>query len=219
MIQQAIVYIESIISAYGVWGVLAATFIEEVIAPIPSALVPVAAGFFLIAPDALLPEAIMRALFVVALPIAFGVTLGASIVYGIAYTGGKPAIDRFGRWIGLNWESIERMQKRFTGGRSDELMLAGLRLLPVIPGVVLSGFCGAIRYPFVPFVSITFVSIYVRGAVLALLGWQAGEFYQEYFEVIDRIEGHLLLAFLAVAAVGCVVYIVRRRRAPRDQRP
>ena len=211
MIQQAIIYIESLISVYGVWGVVIATFIEEIIAPIPSALVPIAAGFFLVPSDALLAEAMVRVLFMVALPIAIGVSVGSMIVYGIAYTGGKPVIDRFGSWFGLKWESIERMQRYFSGGRKDEVMLVLLRLLPIIPGVGISGCAGVIRYPFGTFVIATFIGVYIRSILLGLLGWQAGELYQEYFETIDRIEGQLLIAFLVVLAAGAAWYFIRRQ--------
>ena len=211
MIQQAVIYIESLISQYGVWGVVIATFIEEIIAPIPSALVPIAAGFFLIPPEAQFAEAILRALFTIALPIAIGVTIGSMIVYSIAYKGGKPIIDRFGGWFGLKWESIERMQRYFSGGRKDEVMLVLLRLVPILPGVGISGFAGVIRYPFITFVIATFIGVYIRSVLLGLLGWQAGELYREYFEIIDHIEGQLLIVFLLVLAAGGVWYFIRKR--------
>ena len=44
MIESSITYIQEIIATYGAWGVFVATLIEEVVAPIPSALVPLAAG-------------------------------------------------------------------------------------------------------------------------------------------------------------------------------
>lgn len=215
MIQQAVIFIQSLIAEYGVWGVVAATFIEELVAPIPSALVPVAAGFFLIPPEAALAEAVMRALLLVALPIAMGVTLGSMIVYSIAYTGGKPIIDRFGNWLGLSWNSIERLQKYFSGGRKDEVMLLLLRIIPIIPGVAISGLSGIIRYHFTTFVLTTFIGVYIRSVLLGLLGWQAGELYQEYFEVIDRIEGQLLLVLLVLTAIGIAWYFIRRRNRAR----
>lgn len=217
MIQQAVTYIETIIRSYGAWGVFVATFIEEAVAPIPSALVPTVAGFFLVPADSAFPDALMQAVLLIGLPVAIGVTIGSALIYALAYYGGKPLIDRFGGWIGLHWEEIEAMQKRFTGSRSDELVLFVFRVIPIIPGVGLSGFCGVIRYPFAPFAAVTFAGAFVRSVVLGLLGWQAGELYHEYFEAIERIEGRLLTGVLVIVALAAVYYFWNklRRKARR----
>ena len=218
MIATAITYIESVIQGYGAWGVLIATFIEEAVAPIPSALVPTAAGFFLIPPELALVPALLRTVVVIALPVAVGVTLGASAVYGIAYAGGRSVIERFGKWVGLQWEQIETMQRRFTGKRSDELLLFVFRLIPIIPGVGLSGFCGVVRYPFVPFAVITFLGAFLRAVALGLLGWWAGELYQQYFEIIDRIEGRLLIGLVVVVAAAAAYYFWHRKGGKQGKR-
>lgn len=210
MIEQAIAYVESLIQQYGALGVFAGTLIEEIVAPIPSALVPLAGGFALIAPDVPVLEAATRSLLVVALPVACGIAIGSSLVYAIAHFGGKPVVDRYSGLLGLTWADVERMQARFTRGRGDELALLGLRLLPVVPGVAISGFCGAVRYPYPRFLAITLLGSFIRAFALGLVGWQAGELYLRYLDTIDRFE-HLILGGLFVLVLAAIAWHFARR--------
>lgn len=211
MIESATIYIQSVIAEYGARGVFLATIVEEVIAPIPSALVPLLSGFFLLEPELGIGAVLWQALVHVAFPVALGVCLGSGVVYAIAYYGGKPLIERSRRWLGIGWEDVESISEKFTKGRSDEITLFTLRLIPIIPGVALSGFCGVIRYPFHRFLTITFAGAILRAFFLGLLGWQAGEFYVQHLETIDRIEGYLLILLLLALASGIAGYHFFRR--------
>ena len=211
MIEQGILYIQSIISAYGAWGVFAAVIIEEVIAPIPSSLVPLAAGFFLLPADAGFLLVTIEAIFLVARPVGGGISLGSTALYWLAYDGGKPAIEKSRRYIGISWKDVERIERKMTKGRRDEITLFALRLLPIIPGFALSAFCGAVRYPFSPFLLITVAGSGLRAFVLALVGWQAGELYLRYLEIIERSEKQILIALLITGALLCALYCLWKR--------
>lgn len=214
MIEKFTSYIQPIVAEHGAWGVFLATLLEEVIAPIPSPLVPLLAGFFLLPADKSVLEIIWLALFIIAFPVAFGVTLGSLVVYGIGYLGGKPAIEKSQKWIGLKWAELEKIEKRLTRGRGDEIVLFVLRVLPIVPGVAISGFCGIVRYPLRTFVVITFFGALVRATALSVLGWYAGAAYAEYAETISRMEKYLLavLIVLVLFFVGRL-YFARRLRA------
>jgi len=206
MIEQGILYIQSVIAEYGAWGVFLAVMVEEFFAPIPSALVPLAAGFFLLPPDAGLAVIGLEALFLVAIPVAIGISIASAVFYGIAYYGGKPVIERTRRYTGLSWREIERIEAKMTRGKRDEITLFALRFIPVVPGFALSGFCGIVRYPFDKFLAITFLGSGLRAFFLALAGWQAGEFYIRYLEVIDRFEKQIFLALLLAVLLFAVLY-------------
>ena len=141
MIESLISYIQSIIAQHGAWGVFAATIIEEIISPIPSPIVSLAAGFFLLAPDASLGATILKSALVIALPVSVGIGLGSSLVYAIGYFGGKPVIEKNKKWLGLDWQDIEKVEKKLIKGRGDEITIFILRVLPFVPGVAISGFC------------------------------------------------------------------------------
>lgn len=215
MIEQAVLYIQSVIAEYGAWGVLVATLIEETVAPIPSALVPLAAGFFLLPPDAGFAIIAVEALFLVALPVTVGISIASAGLYALAYYGGKPIIEKNRRLIGISWKDVERIERRMTKGKRDEIILFILRIIPIFPGFALSIFCGIVRYPFTKFMVITFLGAGLRAYALAIAGWQAGEFYLRYLEVIDKFEHQIFIA-AAVLLVACGIgyfFWIRSRKA------
>jgi len=199
MIEQLTSLIQPIVVKYGAFGILLATLLEEAIAPIPSPLVPLTAGFFLLSADASFMETIQRALFVIAIPVAFGITLGSLAVYGLGYWGGKPIIEKNKKWIGLSWEDLEKTERKLIRGKSDEIALFVLRVLPIVPGVAISGLCGIVRYPLKTFAIITFIGALVRAVVLGVAGWYVGAVFMEYVEVISKTEKYLLAILIALA--------------------
>lgn len=214
MLETAIAYVQTLIQTYGASGVFAATLIEEIVAPIPSALVPLAAGFSLLTPDILITEALFRAALLVALPVMFGIAIGSSVVYSIAHFGGKPVIDRYGKLLGTSWNEIEQMRTKFTGGRVDEAVLFGLRLVPVIPGVAISAVAGVIRYPFKVFLGITLIASFLRAYILALIGWQVGELYMESLHTIEKYESYVLIALALIAGYTLARWVYKKYYRP-----
>jgi membrane protein DedA with SNARE-associated domain len=138
------------------------------------------------------------------------------MVYTLAYYGGKPLIQKNHRLLGITWEEIQRVEKRVIRGKRDELTLLALRIVP-IPGVAVSGFCGAIRYPFSRFIFITFLGAGIRALALGIVGWQAGEFYFKYIDVFNHFEDQILLGVIAIFAALFAYYLywrnVKRKRA------
>lgn len=196
MIEQIINYIQVIIAKYGALGIFFATIIEEVVAPIPSPLVPLAGGFFLLPPTLSWGEALIMVIPLVAIPVAVGLTLGSTLVYFVGYFGGKPIIDHWGKWLGTNWTEIKKAEEKLAKRKGDELILFALRLLPLAPGVALSAFCGIIRYKFITFIVTTFLGSMVRASMLALIGWQVGEVYYTYAEALSNVEGYLFIGIV-----------------------
>lgn len=213
MVEKFISYVQPIVVEYGALGVFLATLLEGIIAPIPSSIVPLTAGFFLLPVDGVFLEIVKASLFVVALPVAFGFTLGSLAAYGIGHYGGKPAIERSKKWLGFDWNDLEKIEKRLTRGSGDEIVLFILRLIPVIPGVAISVFCGIIRYPLKTFIVITFFGSMMRAFVLGVAGWYVGEAYVTYSDTIAGAEKYLLIA-LAVAFISFIgyLYVMKKRR-------
>lgn len=212
MIAAAIHFLETFIIPLGAFGVFAASFIEEVVAPIPSALVQLASGFLFLQGD--FSAAFFSDLFfVVVFPAALGVTVGSLLVFGIAYWFGKPALLRWGRWLGVSWEEIERAQEKFRHSAADEWTLFITRSIPIIPSVAVSALCGLVRFSFKKYLLLTFLGTCVRATVLALVGWQVGEFYSRYGEVISKIESFVLLIFILAVAAFIFWRIKKSKRA------
>ena len=188
MIAQLILYTESIVREYGAMGVFFAAVLEEIIAPIPSSLVAMFSGFFLLPADKTVLEIIPSAIFSVAIPMSIGISIGSLVPFTFAYFGGKPIILKWGKWFGVTWSAIEKLEAKLMKGRADELVLLGARILPIVPSVAISAFCGMIRYPVRTFLIITLIGSFVRSLIMALIGWQVRDAYVVFAEVIGQIE-------------------------------
>ncbi len=213
MIDSIVVYIQSIISNYGALGVFGATIIEEIIAPIPSAIIPLMAGFFLLPFNMSFLEIALRGILIIALPVSIGISIGSTLVYILGFFGGKPAIEKSKKLTGINWQEIIKIEEKFTRGNGDEIALFVLRLIPIIPGLAISGFCGVVRYPFQKFIIITLLGSFVRAFILGMIGWQMGELYVNYADIISRFEKiiFLIIIFLLFVFLGHHYFIKKNK--------
>lgn len=213
MIEKIISYIHPIIAEYGAVGVFVGALLEGIIAPIPSPLVPLMAGFFLLPAGGNLLEITWLALAVIAFPVALGTTIMSMVVYGIGYFGGKPIIERSKKWIGFDWKDIEKAESKLTRGKGDEITLFVLRLMPVVPGAAVSGFCGIVRYSIKTFAVVTLLGSFARAFLLGVAGWYAQGAYVVWADAISDAEKYIFIA-LAVFAAFFIVrsYFLKKNR-------
>lgn len=195
-------FLESLMLSYGPLAVFFIGIIEELIFILPSAIVFLGAGFFLIPPETSIWSALATAFLKIGLPAGAGVAVGSLFIYGLVFWGGKPLMEKYGKYIGLTWEEIERASRRFTAGHWDEALLFGFRALPLFPISVISAACGLVRLPWKEFVLYTFLGALVRSGVSAFIGWGVGVEYEKYaaqFEVVEKY-GLIFLIILGVSA-------------------
>ena len=211
MIDSFIAYIKLIVVEHGALGIFIAALIEQIIAPIPSPLMPMMAGFFLLPAEGLFLDVLWQTMLIIALPIALGTTLGSLIIYSLAFWGGKPVIEKSKEWLGLNWKDIERTKKKLDNSSRDELALFVLWLLPIVPSAAIAVLCGIIRYPVFKYIPIAISGLFLRTTVVSLIGWQAGEFYYITAKQIAAIESYLLIGFIFLVLVGVVFMFYKKR--------
>ena len=198
--------------ALGPVGVFFGVMIETFIAPIPSPLVPMAAGFILT--FGLPPlEAILVIIFSVMLIGAIAATIGSFFGYGIAYFGGYPIIERYGKYLGTSIEEIEYMRKNMEASSRDEIYLFTARAVPIIPLSVVSLLYGALRADVKRFALFTFLGALPRYLILGLLGWVIGVGWQNLAEMIDLFETLILVLLIVFLVVFILYRIIIRRRA------
>jgi len=195
----------------GVKSVVLGGLIEQVIVPIPSPLVPMAAGFLFVSPSLSFWIALKEVFLKAALPFAIGSTIGSSMVYLIAWHGGKWLIDKFSKWFSFKWEDVEKFQKRYFQGRdTDELLIFLFRAIPLIPSVLVSAACGAIRIKPLSFYFFTFLGLLIRGIILGFVGWQSGEAVFKVSEGLDKWE--MVLSAIIVLAVATGLFLAFKGR-------
>jgi membrane protein DedA with SNARE-associated domain len=204
LFEELILYLESILLAFGPLGVFLGSIIEEIIAPIPSTLVIMGTSFIILKGAVISPETVYSLFINVVLPASVGVTLGSLFIYSLAYYLGKELIDRWGKYLGVSWENIEKAQDKFEESSSDEIILFVVRALPVVPSVAINVFSGFVRYNLKKFVIITFLGTLVRAFILGVLGWQFGSFYQTIATEISYLEE----ISVAVIVIGLIIYFL-----------
>lgn len=211
MFHPLIQHIEPMIQTYGALGVFLASFLEEMIAPIPSTIVVFTAG--LVLTHGLQGQEVAAMLLLkVILPASAGMTIGSLIPYFIARAGEKVVINRFGKYIGVDWSMIEKMKAWSAKHTSDEFIIFGTRAIPGIPTMVVSIVAGLAQIPVVEYMTYTFLGSVIRTALLSTAGWLGGRQYGFIVNLFSVAEDHLLVIAIAVLISGLTAWIVLRQR-------
>src|SRR4030042_3744184 len=106
--------------------------IEQIIVPIPSPLIIMGAGAILIPAELSIPNTFLEILCIILLPGSIASTLGSYIGYLISLYGGKTLVVRLQRFLDVDWQEIENLEKRFKG-KKEALRIFFSRAIPVFP--------------------------------------------------------------------------------------
>jgi membrane protein DedA with SNARE-associated domain len=192
-----------LIQQHGVLAVVIGMVIEEVVVPIPSPIIPMAAGALIVRAETLLP-ALIEIFFRVALPASIASVISSYFVYGIAYFGGKPVLERWGKYLDVSWEEAEELEEKFVG-RNEKYYVALLRAIPIVPLSLISGSAGLFRMNWKQYGIWSFIGMMPRNFVLALIGWYARDGFLALANRIDTASTVVLVGSAAFV-VGFVLY-------------
>jgi len=180
---------------HGQLSVFIGVIIEQIIVPIPSPLIIMGAGAILIPHGISIPNAFLQILWIIVLPGSLASTLGSYIGYMISFYGGKALVLRFQRFLDVDWDQIERLEKRFQG-RKEAWSIFLSRAIPVFPISLVSIFAGLLRIPIKPFTIYTFLGSIFRCFFLGFFGWWIGATYEKAATRIDSVETIISIAML-----------------------
>lgn len=195
-------------------GVFIGVILEAVFAPIPSPLIPLAAGALLIPAEASLGTVFYQSFMMVALWGAFGAMLGALIPYAIAYYGGRLLVEKYGGYFGFSWDEVEKIQKRLEGMKSDEAILFVCRLVPIIPLSPISLLFGIVRFNVVKFLILTLAGAIPRYFMLSILGWYFKSAYIQLADLLGFYE--TIITILIICIVVLAFIMIRKRRKQQN---
>lgn len=174
------------------------SFVEELIAPIPSPVVMTLAGTMVAATGAA-----WWYLFVVAVIAAVGKTLGAIILYIIADKAEDVILSKVGRYIGVTHKQVEQVGARFTGRPRDYVTLLIIRSTPIIPSAPISVICGLIALPKKLFIISTFFGTIVRDFIYLYIGYTGLSAAEG---IIEGIEGISDIITLVLGGIGLAIF-------------
>jgi membrane protein DedA with SNARE-associated domain len=137
-----------------------------------------------------------------------GYLFGAIVGWAIGIYGGRPLLERRGRWFHLSGDKLDRAELWFDRWDSYAVFIG--RITPVIRSFI-SIPAGVFRMPFAPYVVLTAIGSAIWAFAFAGIGWAAGQSYERVHHDFGYVE------YLVVAAilVLLVFWIVRRRRSPK----
>ena len=140
-----------------------------------------------------------------------GNTVGSVIGWGIGYYGGRPLIEKRGRWLHLGPENLDKAERWFARWGDWAVCLG--RVTPVVRSFV-SIPAGLARMPLGRFTVFTFLGCIPWCFGLAGIGWALGSSYESFhhdFRFVDIAVGVLVVSLVAI-------WLLRRRRASRLSR-
>jgi membrane protein DedA with SNARE-associated domain len=206
--------VTQIYEAVGYLGVALWVAIESVIIPIPSELVLPFAGFLVGEGTAIEPITGQPwSFWLTVLAGTIGATIGALIAYGIGYWGGRPILERWGRYLGIHATDLDRAE-RFFERYGDAASFLG-RLIPVIRSLVSFG-AGVARMPIGRFTLFSFLGSAPWTALLVFAGMQLGANWDAVGGTLKQLEYAIVGALGVVALLWLWFRVVRPWRARRS---
>jgi membrane protein DedA with SNARE-associated domain len=182
-------FIIALISAMGYLGVIAAMAIESACIPLPSEIIMPFSGY--------LASQGRFNLWWVSLAGALGCSIGSVLAYGLGAWGGRPLVLKYGKYILIHRQDLERADRFFARHGDKATFLA--RLLPVIRTFI-SLPAGISRMDFPKFLFYSFAGSVPWCFFLAWIGLKLGERWNEVHHIFQKLD--LVIGAVIVASVA-----------------
>jgi membrane protein DedA with SNARE-associated domain len=195
-------FITHVIDVGGYGGLVLLMGIESACVPLPSEIIMPFAGYL-----AYLGH---MNLVLAATAGALGCNAGSVIAYWIGAKGGRPLVERYGRWVLMSHHDLDRMTLFFDKYGSITVLIA--RLLPVVRTFIAFP-AGIAKMPQARFHIYTFVGSWPWCYALAYAGMKLGEKWHtdpRFYEWFHRF--HLAVEIALVAGIVWFVWSHLSRR-------
>ena len=201
--QVVIPFLTSLYDAVGYLGLAGAMAIESAMIPLPSELVLPFAGFLVSDPTSIEPLTGQPWNFWIAVIVAtIGNTLGSLIAYAIGVYGGRPFLERWGRYLLIRPHEIEVGDEFFRKYGAATVFFG--RLLPIVRTFI-SFPAGVARMPLGKFIVYSTAGALPWSIALVYAGMQLGDNWVEIREILRPFDLAIFIAVIArVPAAGLV---------------
>ena len=199
--------LERAYAAFGYLGVLVAMTVESAAIPVPSELILPLAGFAVARGTV---EPLTGAAWTFWGAVIAGVagnTAGSLIAYAVGARGGRPLLERYGRYVLISTHDLDLADRHFA--RWGDITVLVSRMLPIVRTFI-SVPAGIARMPLWRFVAFS-----VLGAIpwVMLLVWGGMVLGEHWAELKHQLKGlDYLIAALLAAGLGLFLWRHLRRR-------
>src|SRR2546426_11443026 len=126
-----------------------------------------------------------------------GYLVGSIGGWAIGFYGGRPLLERRGRWYHLGGDKLDRAERWFD--RWDQLAVLLGRVTPVVRSFI-SIPAGVFRMPLGRYTVLTLIGSAAWSFALAGVGWGAGRSYERFNHDFRFVEYAVVVAAVALAA-------------------
>ena len=185
-------------------GVVALMAIESACIPLPSELIMPLAGWMLIKEQSLAVTYVL----VAGVYGALGNTIGSVIAYVVGMWGGRPFLEKYGKYILISKHDLNLADRWFD--RSGSWSIFASRLLPVVRTFI-SLPAGIARMHFFKFLVYTFLGSFIWSTGLAYGGYQMGEHWEQIRALMRPFDP----VIITIAIILIAFYIYRHVKHSR----
>ena len=200
-------FITDYVAQYGYVAIFVLMVLESACIPIPSEVTMVFGGALVSAPF-LAPDQQLD-FVTVALVGTLGNLVGSWLAYWVGYAGGRPLVHRWGRYVLLRPDEIDRAHDWFE--KHGEAAVFFSRLIPVVRTFI-SLPAGVARMPFVKFTVYTLLGCLPWSFALTFAGYKLGT----HWESVERIIRPFALVIAVLLGLLVVWWVGRRVRDVRS---
>jgi membrane protein DedA with SNARE-associated domain len=207
-------FLNGLYGAVGYLGVTVAMAIESAMVPLPSELILPYAGFLVSDPTKL--EPLTRgpwSFWVVVVAATIGNTVGSLIGYAIGAWGGRPFLERWGRYLLIRPHELDIADRFFARYGPATAFIS--RLLPIVRTFI-SFPAGVARMPLAPFIAYSTAGAFLWSILLVYAGVQLGSRWVDIRHALQPFD--LAIAVIVVALVALFVWL-RLGRPGVSRRP
>ena len=211
-------FLDQLYGALGYVGVFVAMTIESAMIPLPSELILPFAGFLVSDPTKIEPLTGQPwNYWVVVIVATAGNTCGSLIAYGIGAKGGRPFLERYGKYLLIRPHDIELADRFFDRWGAQTAFFS--RLLPIVRTFI-SFPAGVARMNLPKFIVYSTAGAFLWSMLLVYAGTVLGENWVDIREALRPFD--LLIAVLIVVGVVLFVWFhlgrpgLRRSGSPAD---
>ncbi|VVB60109.1 SNARE associated Golgi protein [uncultured archaeon] len=180
-------YITQFISSIGYAGVFILMAMESAALPMPSEIVMPFAGY-------LAYQGIFN-IYLIGLIGALGCMAGSIVSYYIGLKGGRPFIDKYGKYIMLNHHHVQLAETWFTKHGDKAVFFS--RFLPVVRTFI-SLPAGIGKYDFRKLVIYSFIGSIPWTFALAYIGFSLGPYWTGIISFFDKLDILIVVVIVAV---------------------